>query len=408
MPVRSVIIAGLLSVLSATAFGQWEILPALPGRDYTWSTKYAVNGLIITAVTSDSIAKSSDFGLTWKCLSPPESIAAINGYSEVDSLVFLSYVYFHDQSWRLLNGVWTRYWDYSPTNKVIRLEPYLFALTSDNFIYRSSDLGLSWLNTPMRSDGDADLIAFQGVLLESQGYGTIWRSIDTGSTWTYTAYLGGVPGKARFMVFQNVVVYGSQWGGLRISADSGKTWTKNGSFGGQINSMWCDSTGIFIGSEYGGVYSLDGGQSWRTLKDDLGQNSTCYAFFRCGKYVFVKSDRGLFRRTFDEAVTRVSESGERMPGTISLSQNYPNPFNPSTTIRYGLPNRSHVSLTVFNTLGQQVALLQNGEQEAGYHEVKFDGNGLSSGVYFYMVRAGDPSLRSGRVFVQTRRLMLLR
>jgi hypothetical protein len=83
-----------------------------------------------------------------------------------------------------------------------------------------------------------------------------------------------------------------------------------------------------------------------------------------------------------------------------LSQNFPNPFNPSTTIRYGLPNRSHVTLTVFNTLSQQVALLQNNEQEAGYHEVKFDASGLSSGVYFYRLQVGD--------FIQTRRLMVLK
>ena len=89
-----------------------------------------------------------------------------------------------------------------------------------------------------------------------------------------------------------------------------------------------------------------------------------------------------------------------LPTEYGLGHNYPNPFNPSTTIRYGLPNRSHVSLTVFNTLGQQVALLQNGDQEAGYHDVRFDGSGLSSGVYFYQMQAGG--------FVQTRRLILLR
>jgi len=75
-------------------------------------------------------------------------------------------------------------------------------------------------------------------------------------------------------------------------------------------------------------------------------------------------------------------------------------YSPRTTIRYGLPNRSHVTLSVFNTLGQQVALLQNGEQDAGYHEVQLNANGLSSGVYFYRLRAAD--------FVETRRLLLLR
>jgi photosystem II stability/assembly factor-like uncharacterized protein len=88
------------------------------------------------------------------------------------------------------------------------------------------------------------------------------------------------------------------------------------------------------------------------------------------------------------------------PYHYGLDQNFPNPFNPSTTIRYGLPEKSAVSLIVFNALGQQVALLQNGEQEAGYHEVTFDGSGLSSGVYFYRIQAGD--------LVETRRLLLLR
>jgi hypothetical protein len=89
-----------------------------------------------------------------------------------------------------------------------------------------------------------------------------------------------------------------------------------------------------------------------------------------------------------------------VPITYVLDQNYPNPFNPSTTIRYGLPHKSAVQLTVFNTLGQQVAQLVNVEMEAGYHEMRFDGTGLSSGVYFYRLQAED--------FVETRKLLLCR
>ena len=85
---------------------------------------------------------------------------------------------------------------------------------------------------------------------------------------------------------------------------------------------------------------------------------------------------------------------------ITLLQNYPNPFNPSTTISYALPQRSHVTLTVFNTLGQQIANVVNGVEEPGEHSVRFDGSGLTSGVYFYQMRAGG--------YMATKRLLLLR
>jgi hypothetical protein len=83
-----------------------------------------------------------------------------------------------------------------------------------------------------------------------------------------------------------------------------------------------------------------------------------------------------------------------------LLQNYPNPFNPSTTIRYALPARSHVTLSVLNALGQSVATLVNENQEAGYHTAEFNGSGLASGVYFYRLQAGE--------FEKGRRLVLLK
>jgi len=94
------------------------------------------------------------------------------------------------------------------------------------------------------------------------------------------------------------------------------------------------------------------------------------------------------------------ERNETVPPAIELEQNYPNPFNPSTTIGYALPRQSHITLTMFNTLGQQVATLVNGEVEPGYHEVQFNASRLASGMYFYRLYAGD--------FVETKRLMVLR
>jgi hypothetical protein len=83
-----------------------------------------------------------------------------------------------------------------------------------------------------------------------------------------------------------------------------------------------------------------------------------------------------------------------------LQQNYPNPFNPSTTIKYELPRTSHVNLSVYDMLGREVARLADDREEAGVHEVEFDGSNLATGVYFYRLKAGD--------FAQTRKLQLIR
>jgi hypothetical protein len=97
----------------------------------------------------------------------------------------------------------------------------------------------------------------------------------------------------------------------------------------------------------------------------------------------------------------VAEYGDAPAGRdFHLQQNYPNPFNPTTTIRYAVPERNLVTLTVFNVLGQQVRLLVSDEQEAGFHDVKFDGLGLASGMYLYRLQAGS--------YVETKKLLLLR
>ncbi len=99
----------------------------------------------------------------------------------------------------------------------------------------------------------------------------------------------------------------------------------------------------------------------------------------------------------------------------ALRQNYPNPFNPLTTIRYGLPQRSHVTLAVFNTLSQQVAQLVQGEVDAGYHEVQFDGSNLASGVYLCRMQirpldsaVGRDSKSGAGTYMETKKLLLVK
>jgi len=77
-----------------------------------------------------------------------------------------------------------------------------------------------------------------------------------------------------------------------------------------------------------------------------------------------------------------------IPTSFVLEENHPNPFNPTTQIKYGLPEDAQVSLRVYNALGQEIAVLVNELQTAGYKEVSFDAGNLPSGVYFYKLQAG--------------------
>jgi len=77
------------------------------------------------------------------------------------------------------------------------------------------------------------------------------------------------------------------------------------------------------------------------------------------------------------------------PGAFALSQNYPNPFNPTTVVMYDLPSARHVSLKVYNTLGQEVATLVDGYRDAGHHVALFDARNLASGVYYSKLQAGE-------------------
>jgi Ca-activated chloride channel family protein len=88
------------------------------------------------------------------------------------------------------------------------------------------------------------------------------------------------------------------------------------------------------------------------------------------------------------------------PVSFQLAQNYPNPFNPSTTISYSLPKTAIVMLRIFNTLGQEVALLVYERKEAGIYQVTWNASNVPSGIYFYRLQAGE--------YVETKKMVLLR
>jgi len=88
------------------------------------------------------------------------------------------------------------------------------------------------------------------------------------------------------------------------------------------------------------------------------------------------------------------------PVQFVLEQNYPNPFNPTTTIGFGVQNKSNVKITILNAIGEEVAVVLNEEREPGFHQVEFNAANLPSGVYFYKLNAAG--------FVETKKMLLLK
>lgn len=110
---------------------------------------------------------------------------------------------------------------------------------------------------------------------------------------------------------------------------------------------------------------------------------------------------------FSEPVAVKQNYMHPLPNDFSLAQNYPNPFNPATNISFDLPFNSKVKLSVYNSLGQQVAVLFDNVQSAGRHSIQFNAGRLASGVYFYVLNA-RPLTGNGYSYHASRKMILIK
>jgi flagellar hook assembly protein FlgD len=127
--------------------------------------------------------------------------------------------------------------------------------------------------------------------------------------------------------------------------------------------------------------------------------------------IFVANNLTQSDSSNEATVTVVSiNEEEQIPTEYKLSQNFPNPFNPSTTIEFALPFPSEVRLVIYNTLGESIITLLENYFPSGYHKVDWNsrdqfGNMLSSGIYFYELRAKG---NNGDNFSQFRKMILIK
>lgn len=323
------------------------------------------------------------------------------------------------------------------------------------FIYRTTNGGVNWTQVFTQAGGFIDDIKFSnantGFAMGDPvgGRWSLWKSTDGGATWDsaglYLPAAGGEAGWNNAMyVIGNTIWVGTSNTRIYKSASYGATgsWTF-GATTGQVNSLslhfnsavlglmggssgalrttnggatWGSITTLGAGSVTGmegfgidfwytrgtGIYrSTNSGTNWTQsftaaggLNDiDLWASTGCLQGWAVGA-------AGTIVRMTGDTLVGIGSNHNQIPNTYILEQNYPNPFNPSTTINFALPRAGLVELKVYDVLGREIAILVNEVRQAGSYKVDFDASALSSGVYFYTLKAGE--------FTDTKKMLLIK
>lgn len=329
---------------------------------------FACNGTDIYAGGTREIYVSTDNGGSWNSLDPNNNIGSSTVYSIVilNSKIFLG----TDQgvfTSNMSGGTWTSVSNGLPNTSQ---DPYLAAVGNNLFysrrtlgVYRSTDFGNSW------SACNNGLTALSVLSLTANG------------TDIYATFEGG--------------------NGVAVSHDNGNSWTmlNNGLYSaGSAYSLVLSGQLMFACTQNGVYVSGNKGLNWGAVNTGLPNNTAVFSLLADGNYLYAGTNNLIWKRPVDE-MTEVKYDNI-LPGQYELKQNFPNPFNPATTIKYQVPEQSFVMLKVYDILGKEVCSLVNEVKKTGEYEVQFDGSKLSSGVYFYQLRAGN--------FVETKKLLLLK
>ena len=246
--------------------------------------------------------------------------------------------------------------------------------------------------------------------------GVVWKTTNGGSNWSSVG-VGPEPVHAmHFFDSLNVIGMGGdfEYGVSKIrTTNGGKDWdyTELGIFGTATALSFRTflegwSTTSFAEKM---LYTLDSGYTW--VEIPTPNNSAIYNLvFTDSLTGYAVGRQGAIIKYKYPNVTPYIEQGQLLPSEFKLFQNYPNPFNPVTTIDYTIPFGSHVQLTVYDPLGNKMAVLENSYKQRGSYKTIWNADnfptgisakgGYASGVYYYQLKAGS--------YIDTKKMILLK
>ncbi|MFN0157253.1 MAG: T9SS type A sorting domain-containing protein [Bacteroidota bacterium] len=371
--------------------------------DWSVGALYADNNdLYAGAITG--IFKSTDLGVTWSASSaglPSQP----NFYSIVRSGSFLIAGGDAAGIWRSSDngGTWVQ------TTSGVAANEYVLSFTVDgNTVYGafgypasvgiSTNNGATWSKT---SNGLQTTQSMTGIakigssLFACHATIGVYTSTNNGTKWTITSPIGAQDKNAIIASGSSLIVGvsgASSQKGIYHSTDQGVTWVKVRT-GPLITGLTKSGAAIYaVGDSL--FRSTDDGQTWTALNLDGWPGTAVWNTMQFVQtYAFVNFfGVGVYRSPVSGLVA-VNEERVGVPEEFILEHNFPNPFNPSTTISYGLPARAHVTLIVYNVLGENVATLIDGIQDAGFRSASWNADGLASGVYFYKLSAASTTTK---------------
>ncbi len=245
----------------------------------------------------------------------------------------------------------------------------------------------------------------------------IWVSSDYGSTWndiTNSYVKRWVTRVVPDPIDENIVYatysglkYGDPYSRIYRSTNKGETWFEISANlpDSPVNAFAVDFNNqnvLYAGLDVGAFVSFNLGLSWDVLGDGLPMVSVYdMKIHPTENYLAIGTHgRSMYKIDLNKVVS-INSDQSNIPSSFSLEQNYPNPFNPSTSIEYSVPSNEHVSLKIFDVLGNEIQTLVNEQKSAGNYKVNFTASNLSSGVYLYR-------LKTSSGIIMTKKLVLLK